>query len=210
MLNRVILMGRITHDLEIKQTNNGIPVLSFQLAVERSFTRQGEERQSDFIRCTAWRQQAEFINKWFGKGRLIAIEGQLRSNSYDDKNGVKHNTVEVMIDSASFTGEKANGGNGGNYGGGYGNNGGYGGGYPQQGGGYGGNGGYQQGGNYGGYNGGYGGGYGNDAPIQPPPMSGAPGNNNQAPKSEEPISIGEYQDFQVFGGEGNGDDGVPF
>lgn len=106
MLNRVILMGRITHELELKQTPSGVSVLTFSVAVERSYSKQGEERQTDFISCVAWRQQAEFISRYFGKGRMIALEGNLRTRSYDDKNGVKHNVVEVFVDSASFTGEK--------------------------------------------------------------------------------------------------------
>lgn len=106
MLNRVILMGRITHDLELKQTPSGVSVLTFSVAVERSYSKQGEERQTDFINCVAWRQQAEFISRYFGKGRMIALEGNLRTRSYDDKNGSKHYVTEVFVDSASFTGEK--------------------------------------------------------------------------------------------------------
>lgn len=108
MLNRVILMGRITQDLEIRQVAGGTSVLTFNIAVDRSFVRQGEERQADFITCVAWRQQAEFINKYFGKGRMIALEGNLRSRVYEDKNGTKHYITEVYVDSVSFTGEKAN------------------------------------------------------------------------------------------------------
>lgn len=107
MLNRVILMGRITQDLEIRQTQGGTAVLSFTVAVDRSYVRQGEERQTDFINCVAWRQQAEFINRYFTKGRMIAIEGNLRTRTYDDKNGTKHYVTEVFVDSVSFTGEKA-------------------------------------------------------------------------------------------------------
>lgn len=105
MLNRVVLMGRIATELEIKQTQSGMAVLSFSLAVERPYTKQGEEKQSDFINCVAWRQQAEFINKYFAKGRMIALEGNLRTRAYDDKNGTKHYITEVYIDSVSFTGE---------------------------------------------------------------------------------------------------------
>lgn len=112
MLNRVILMGRITQDLELKTTQSGIAVLTFNLAVERNFVKQGEERQSDFITCVAWRQQAEFISRYFSKGRMIAIEGNLRSRTYEDKNGTKHYVTEVYVDSVSFTGEKAVQGNG--------------------------------------------------------------------------------------------------
>ena len=107
MLNRVILMGRITQDLEVRQTPSGVSVLSFTVAVDRSFVRQGEDRQTDFINCVAWRNQAEFIGKYFSKGRLIALEGNLRTRNYDDKNGVKHYVTEVFVDSVSFTGERA-------------------------------------------------------------------------------------------------------
>lgn len=113
MLNRVILMGRITQDLELKQTNGGNSVLTFNVAVDRSYAKQGEERQTDFITCVAWRQTAEFIAKYFGKGRMIAIEGTLRSRTYDDKNGTKHYVTEVYVDNASFTGEPKQGGNSG-------------------------------------------------------------------------------------------------
>lgn len=110
MLNKVILMGRITQDLEVKQTPSGVSVLSFSVAVQRNYARQGEERQTDFINCVAWRQQAEFIGRYFGKGRMIAIEGNLRTRTYDDKNGVKHYVTEVFVDNVSFTGERAEGG----------------------------------------------------------------------------------------------------
>lgn len=105
MLNRVVLMGRITHALEVKRTQSDIAVLQFSVAVERSYTKQGEEKQTDFISCVAWRQTAEFISKYFGKGRMIAVEGNLRTRTYDDKNGVKHYLTEVYVDNASFTGE---------------------------------------------------------------------------------------------------------
>lgn len=105
MLNRVILMGRITQELELKTTQSGISVLSFTVAVDRSFVRQGEERQTDFIDCVAWRQQAEFINRYFGKGRMICVEGTLQKRSYDDRNGNKRWVTEVVVDNVSFTGE---------------------------------------------------------------------------------------------------------
>lgn len=106
MLNRVILMGRITQDLEVRQTPNGQAVVTFNVAVDRNFKDQNGQYQSDFITCVAWRQQAEFIGKYFGKGRMIALEGQLRSRVYEDKNGTKHYVTEVFVDSASFTGER--------------------------------------------------------------------------------------------------------
>lgn len=107
MINKVILMGRITQDLELKCTNNGLSVLTFGIAVERGYVKQGEERQTDFITCVAWRQQAEFISRYFSKGRMVAIEGSLRTRTYDDKNGVKHYVTEVYVDNASFTGERS-------------------------------------------------------------------------------------------------------
>lgn len=113
MLNRVILMGRITQDLELKQTNGGSSVVTFNVAVDRNFVRQGEERQTDFITCVAWSKQAEFITKYFSKGRMIALEGNLRTRTYDDKNGSKHYVTEVYVDSVSFTGEPKQGGNSG-------------------------------------------------------------------------------------------------
>lgn len=124
MLNRVILMGRITHDLELRQTPSGVCTLSFSVAVERNYTDQNGERQTDFITCVAWRQQAEFIGKYFSKGRMIALEGSLRSRTYDDKNGSKHYVTEVYVDSVSFTGEPKQGGYQGGSQGGY-QNGGY-------------------------------------------------------------------------------------
>ena len=105
MLNRVILMGRITQDLELKTTQSGISVLSFTVAVDRNYARQGEERQTDFIDCVAWRQTADFISKYFYKGRMIAVEGTLQKRSYDDRNGNKRWATEVVVDNASFTGD---------------------------------------------------------------------------------------------------------
>ena len=112
MLNKVILMGRIAQNLELKQTQSGIAVLQFTVAVQRSYAKQGEEKQTDFINCVAWRQQAEFIGKYFSKGRMIAVEGNLRTRTYDDKNGTKHYVTEVYVDGVSFTGEKADNGSG--------------------------------------------------------------------------------------------------
>ena len=110
MLNRVILMGRITQDLDLRQTPNGTPVLTFNVAVDRGYAKQGEDRQTDFITCVAWQKTAEFISRYFGKGRMIAIEGNLRTRTYDDKNGSKHYVTEVYVDSVSFTGEPKQGG----------------------------------------------------------------------------------------------------
>ena len=115
MLNRVILMGRIAQDIEVRQTPSGISVVSFSVAVDRSFKDQNGERHTDFINCVAWRQQADFIGRYFTKGRMIALEGNLRTRTYDDKNGTKHYVTEVFVDSVSFTGERADGASQGGY-----------------------------------------------------------------------------------------------
>ena len=103
MINKVILSGRITHDIEIKQTPSGNAVTQFNIAVERSYAKQGEERQTDFITCVAWNKTAEFIGRFFSKGRSIVIIGQLRTRNYEDKNGSKHYVTEVFVDEAQFT-----------------------------------------------------------------------------------------------------------
>jgi len=108
MINNVVLMGRITHDLELKSTANGVNVVSFTLAVERSYAPQGEKRQADFIDCVAWRNTAEFITRYFSKGSMIAVTGEIQTRSYEDKNGNKRKAVEIVVNNASFCGEKKN------------------------------------------------------------------------------------------------------
>lgn len=106
MLNRVILMGRLVADPELKTTGSGISVTSFRIAVDRSYVKQGEERKADFIDIVCWRQQAEFVCRYFGKGSLIAVEGQLQTRTYQAKDGSNRYVVEVVADNISFTGEK--------------------------------------------------------------------------------------------------------
>lgn len=106
MLNRVILMGRITQDLELKTTASGISVTSFSIAVDRNYVKQGEERQTDFINVVCWRKQAEFVCRYFEKGSTIAVEGQLQTRTYQAKDGSNRYVTEVVADSVSFTGEK--------------------------------------------------------------------------------------------------------
>ena len=105
MLNTVVLLGRITQDIELKSTTGGTSVIQFTVAVDRNFSKKGEEKQTDFIYCVAWKQTADFISKHFGKGRMIAIEGRLQSRTYDDKNGTKHYITEIIVENVSFTGE---------------------------------------------------------------------------------------------------------
>lgn len=107
MYNRAILMGRICNDLEVKTTSSGVSVLSFRIAVDRSYQTKGEERKSDFFNCVAWRQTADFISRFFSKGRMILVEGELQTRSYVDKNGATQYVTELIIDNARFTGEKA-------------------------------------------------------------------------------------------------------
>ena len=109
-LAKAIIMGRITHDLEIRQTQSGVAVLQFTVAVDRNYSKD-REKQTDFINCVAWRNTAEHIGKWFSKGRMIAIDGHLQTRSYEDKNGTKHYVTEIMVDSVYFTGEKSDDGN---------------------------------------------------------------------------------------------------
>ncbi|MCL2071053.1 MAG: single-stranded DNA-binding protein [Oscillospiraceae bacterium] len=106
MFNKVILMGRICHDLELKQTPTGVSVLSFRIAVDRNYQVKGEERKADFFSVVAWRTTAEFISKYFGKGRMIMVHGELQTRQYVDKSNVTQNIVEVVADTIHFTGEK--------------------------------------------------------------------------------------------------------
>lgn len=120
MINRVVLMGRLVSDPELKTTQSGINVTTFRIAVDRSYVKSGEERQADFFDIVAWRYTADFVCKHFRKGSLIAIDGQLQSRTYQAKDGSNRYVVEVIADSASFTGERRdNSGYGQSYGGGY-------------------------------------------------------------------------------------------
>ena len=125
-MNKVILIGRLTADPELRQTQGGVASCRFTVACDRRFADKNTgERQADFISCTAWRQTAEFVTRYFNKGKLICVEGTLRNNNYQDKNhpDVTHYTTDVLVDNVEFVGGKGeNGGNGG----GYQNNGGYG------------------------------------------------------------------------------------
>ena len=110
MYNKVILMGRITHDLELRTTPTGANVCTFSIAVDRRFQNKGEEKKSDFFNIVAWRQQADFVCRYFGKGRMILVEGELQTRSYTDKNGMNVRVTEIVADRLTFTGEKAQGG----------------------------------------------------------------------------------------------------
>jgi single-strand DNA-binding protein len=102
MLNKVVLMGRLVADPELRHTQNNIAVTSFRLAVDRRFARQGEQRQADFIDIVAWRGTAEFVCNYFRKGLLVAVSGSLRTRSYEDKQGNRRTAYEVVADEVYF------------------------------------------------------------------------------------------------------------
>ena len=104
--NGVHIMGRITRDLELRHTQSGTAVCQFCVAVTRNFKDANGEYQSDFIDCVAWRNSAEFITKYFRKGAMIALDGELQTRNYTDKDGNKRKATELLVSSAAFTGEK--------------------------------------------------------------------------------------------------------
>lgn len=106
MLNVVAIMGRLVADPELRTTPAGYSVCSFRIACDRSYVQQGQQRQADFIDIVAWRQQADFVSKYFQKGGLIAVEGSLQTRQYQDKNGNNRTAVEVVANNISFAGAK--------------------------------------------------------------------------------------------------------
>jgi single-strand DNA-binding protein len=131
MLNHIVIMGRLTRDPELRRTGSGVAVASFTLAVDRDFSpKDGGERETDFIDCVAWRQTGEFVSKYFTKGRMAVVSGRLQIRNWNDKDGNKRRSAEVVADNVYFgdsrredQGGASFGGNayGGNsYGGGYG------------------------------------------------------------------------------------------
>ncbi len=167
MLNKVILMGRLVADPEFRQTTSGIPVCRIRIAIDRPY-RKDQERQSDFINVTCWRNTAEFVSRYFNKGKMIIVEGSLRNNDYTDNNGVKHYSMDVQADNVSFGESKGSSQGSGDYAGGQ--QGGYGGGGYQQQGGYAPQGGYQ------------------NAPAPSAPRPAAP--------AQDALSIGEIGEFE--------------
>lgn len=105
MFNKCIFMGRLVADPEFRQTQSGIPVCRFRIAVNRPKKQDGSQ-EADFIGCTALRGTAEFISRYFSKGQMILVEGQLRNNDYTDNDGVKHYGMDVLVEQAQFTGSK--------------------------------------------------------------------------------------------------------
>ena len=106
-MNKVILMGRLTKDPEMRQTQSGVAVCSFSIAVNRRFAKEGQQT-ADFLNCTAWRNTAEFISKYFTKGNMISVVGCLQSRSWDGSDGKKQYATDIVVEEAYFTGSKEN------------------------------------------------------------------------------------------------------
>ena len=103
MLNHITIMGRLTRDPEMRSTQSGVSVASFTLAVDRDFGgRDGAEKQTDFIDCTAWRHTAEFVSKYFSKGRMAVVSGRLQIDNYTDNDGNKRKSAKVVADNIYF------------------------------------------------------------------------------------------------------------
>lgn len=111
MLNCVTLMGRLVADPELRTTTSGKSVATFRIAVDRSFVKQGEQRQADFITIVAWGNQALFVSRYFSKGSMIAIQGRIQTRNYEDNNGNKRTAFEVVATEVSFCGGKNEGSN---------------------------------------------------------------------------------------------------
>ena len=108
MFNKIILMGRLTKDPELKTTQSGVTMCRFSIAVDRAYSK-GQEKQTDFFDITAWRQTADFVSKYFSKGKCILIEGKLQNNNYTDQNGVKQYRNAIIADNVAFCGDKSGG-----------------------------------------------------------------------------------------------------
>ena len=106
MLNVAAIMGRLVADPELRHSPNDIAVTTFTLAVDRSYSRAGTERQTDFIDVVAWRQTAEFVCKYFSKGRMMAVTGSIQTRNYEDKQGNKRKAFEIVANDVSFADSK--------------------------------------------------------------------------------------------------------
>ena len=113
MLNKIFIMGRLTRDPELRHTQSGTAVASFSLAVDRDFKEQDGSRATDFIDCVAWRSSAEFVDKYFSKGRMAVVEGRLQIRDWTDKDGNKRRSAEVVADNVYFGDSKRDNAEGG-------------------------------------------------------------------------------------------------
>lgn len=110
MLNSITIMGRLVRDPELKKTGSGVSVANFTVAVDRDIAAQGQEKETDFIDCVAWRATADFVSKYFTKGKMIALKGRLQIRSWTDKDGNKRKTAEVVADNVYFAESKRDSG----------------------------------------------------------------------------------------------------
>lgn len=106
MLNKIIIMGRLTRDPELRRTGSGAAVTSFSLACDRDFKSQSGEKETDFIEVVAWKNTAEFVSKYFSKGRMAVVDGRLQIRDWTDKAGNKRTTAEVVADNVYFADSK--------------------------------------------------------------------------------------------------------
>lgn len=119
MLNKIVIMGRLTRDPELRRTQSGLSVTSFSVACDRDFKAQDGSRETDFIDCVAWRNTAEFVCKYFAKGRMAVVEGRLQIRDWQDNNGNKRRSAEIVADNVYFGDSKRDGDGGGYQQGGY-------------------------------------------------------------------------------------------
>lgn len=105
--NKVILIGRLTADPEFSQSASGVSFCRFSIAVDRGYAKNGQEKQTDFFRVSTFRQTAEFVSRYFTKGKLILVEGKVKNDNYTDQNGVKHYSCSIVADNVSFVGSKS-------------------------------------------------------------------------------------------------------
>lgn len=106
MLNEIVLMGRLTRDPELRKTQSGVSVVSLTLAVDRDYTGEGGERETDFIDVVAWRNTAEFVSRYFSKGQMAAVAGRLQIRDWTDRDGGKRRSAEVVAEQVWFAGER--------------------------------------------------------------------------------------------------------
>lgn len=106
MLNHITIMGRLTKDPELRRTQSGTSVTSFSLAVDRDFKSQSGEKETDFIECVAWKNTAEFVSKYFQKGRMAVVSGRLQLRDWTDKEGAKRRSAEIVADNVYFADSK--------------------------------------------------------------------------------------------------------
>lgn len=110
-MNKVILMGRLTQDVDLRQTPQGVSVARFSIAVNRRYKDQNGNYPADFINCVAWRQTGEFVSRYFRKGSMIAVTGSIQTRTWEGQDGKKNYATEVVVDEAHFTGSRADEGN---------------------------------------------------------------------------------------------------